>query len=310
MALDPEVVPLLEFFETMAFPDPRSVPPQELREILQLPRPEQVTPVASVEQLSIDGPAGPVTVRVYQPGASAPAPMLLYFHGGGWVVGDLESHDEVCRQLSVGVGAVVVSVEYRLAPEHPFPAGLEDCFAATRWASDNADALGGDSHRLVVAGDSAGGNLATAVCLLARERGGPEIAHQLLIYPVTDHNLETASYRDNAEGYFLTRDMMEWFWEQYLPDAAQPADPLAAPLQAELAGLPPATVITAGYDPLRDEGIAYAEKLAAQGVPVEQREFEGLIHGFIGMTDALTQARVAMDYLCGRLRVELAPVRE
>lgn len=306
MALDPEVKPLLEFFESMEFPDPRSVPPQELREILQLPRPEQVTPVASVEQLDITGPAGPVTVRVYRPDESGPAPLLLYFHGGGWVVGDLESHDEVCRQFCVGAGAVVVSVEYRLAPEHPFPAGLEDCFAATCWACDNAGTLGADKQRLVVAGDSAGGNLAAAVCLLARERGGPEIAHQLLIYPVTDLDLDTASYRDNADGYFLTRDMMAWFWEQYLPDAAQTPDPLAAPMQADLSGLPPATVITAGFDPLRDEGIAYAEKLAAGGVPVEQREFDGMIHGFIGMTDALSQARVAMDYLCQRLRAELA----
>jgi acetyl esterase len=302
MALDPELTPILELFEVMGVPDPRTVTPQQLRESLVMPPPENPTPVGGIENLSIEGPGGAVPIRIYRPGNTSAGPVLMYFHGGGWVIGDLETHDETCRRLCAGSGAVVVSVDYRLAPEQPFPAGLEDCYAATAWAGVHAAELGGDPARLVVAGDSAGGNLAAAVCLLARERGGPAIAHQVLIYPVADNDFSTASYIDNADGYFLTRDMMMWFWEQYLADPGDAANPLAAPMNADLAGLPSATVITAGYDPLRDEGIALAGRLAGAGVDVEQREFEGMIHGFIGMTDALTQARLALDYLCQRIQ--------
>jgi acetyl esterase len=222
------------------------------------------------------------------------------------VVGDVSSHDEVCRQLCAGANAIVISVNYRLAPETPFPGGLEDCYAATQWAAEHAADLGGDSARVAVGGDSAGGNLAAAVCLLARERGGPALRHQLLIYPVTDSNFERPSYRDNADGYLLTRGMMQWFWQQYLEDPGQADNPLAAPLHADLAGLPAATVITAGFDPLRDEGQAFAAKLEASGVAVEHLEFKGMIHGFVSMDAGLTQTRVAVEYLCQRLKNALA----
>ncbi|MDJ0877329.1 MAG: alpha/beta hydrolase [Halieaceae bacterium] len=308
MELDPEVPPLLELFEAMGVPDPATVTPEELREAMAMPPPENPTPVARVEARDIAGPAGPIHTRIFHPEApaGAPAPVLLFFHGGGWVVGDVTSHDEVCRQLCAGSGCIVVSVDYRLAPEHPFPGGLEDCYAVTQWVADNAAELDGDGARLAVGGDSAGGNLAAAVCLLARERGGPAIGHQLLIYPVTDSDFDRPSYIDNADGYLLTRGMMQWFWEQYLVEPAHSADPLAAPLLAELAGLPAATVVTAGFDPLRDEGRAFAEKLESFGVPVDHREFKGMVHGFVSMGAGLTQTGVAVEYLCQRLKDALA----
>lgn len=305
MPLDPEVPPILEVFESMGVPDPATVTPEELRAAMVMPPPEHPTPVARVEARELPGPAGTITTRVFYPDI-ANAPILLYFHGGGWVVGDVSSHDEVCRQLCAGANAIVISVNYRLAPETPFPGGLEDCYAATEWAAEHAADLGADPARVAVAGDSAGGNLAASVCLLARERGGPALRHQLLIYPVTDSDFERRSYRDNADGYLLTRGMMQWFWQQYLEDPGQADNPLAAPLRADLAGLPTATVITAGFDPLRDEGQAFAAKLGAAGVEVEHREFKGMIHGFVSMDAGLTQTRVAVEYLCQRLKNALA----
>jgi len=305
MALHPDVVQLLAFFEELGIPDPYTVTPDELRASMAAMPVASPTQVADVEQRDIPGADGPVAVRIYHPEGDGPHPLLVLYHGGGWVVGGLDTHDETARQLCAGAAVVVVSVDYRLAPETPFPGGLEDCYQATCWAVAEAPSLGADPERLAVAGDSAGGNLAAAVCMLARERGGPAIQHQLLIYPVTDHNLDTPSYQANAEGYFLTRRMMQWFWEQYLADAQAGASPLASPLRGELQGLPPATVITAEYDPLRDEGMAYAEALQAAGVAVESRCFDGMIHGFVGLTDAISEARVAVDYACNRLRVAL-----
>ena len=302
MALDPEVPPILELFEALEMPEPGSVPASVMREAFVAPPVEEPTPVSSIEDTSLPGPDGPVPVRIYRPSLDSITPVVVYFHGGGWVMGSPEMSDEFARQLCSGSECTVVSVDYRLAPETPFPGGLEDCYAATAWTAENAEALGVDATRLAVAGDSAGGNLAAAVCLLARERGGPAIAHQLLIYPVTDDDFERPSYVDNAEGYLLTRDMMRWFWEQYLADPAEADNPLVAPLKADLSGTPGATVITAGYDPLRDEGNALAERLAAAGVPVELRQFPGMVHGFLTLAGGLTQTGVAMDYQCQRLR--------
>jgi acetyl esterase len=302
MSLDPEILPLLALFEEIGMPDPATMNAREMRDALPALPVENPTPVRSVEDREIPGPGGPIPVRIFTPEGGQPTGVLLFFHGGGWVIGDLDSHDETGRQFCAGSGAVVVSVDYRLAPEAPFPAGLEDCYAATAWAADHAEALGAAGGKIAVSGDSAGGNLAAAVSLLARERGGPAISHQLLIYPVTDSDFDRASYLANADGYFLTRDMMRWFWAQYLPEGADRRAPLAAPLHADLRDLPPATVITAGFDPLRDEGIAFAEALDTAGVPVEQREFEGMIHGFISLPMGLTQGAVAMEYLCNRLR--------
>lgn len=260
-------------------------------------------PVAKIENRGIPGPAGELPVRIYTPDGAGPFPLLMFFHGGGFVVCDLDSHDALARSLCGGAGAVVVSVDYRLAPEAKFPAAPEDCHAATRWAVDNAASIGADGARVAVAGDSAGGNLAAVVAQLAKQRGGPALAHQLLIYPVTAHDFTTPSYEENAEGYFLTRDMMQWFWHHYLERAEDGQDPMAAPLRAkDLSGLPPATVVTAEYDPLRDEGEAYARRLDEAGVPTQAVRYDGVIHGFVSMYEQIDKGREAIEFGCKRLR--------
>ena len=253
--------------------------------------------VGGVQDLEIPGPNGGIPVRVYRPGGGGPHPVVVYFHGGGWVVGNIETHDQGCRALCNAGDCVVVSVDYRLAPEPPFPAPVEDCYAATEWVAAHGDVLDVDTDRLVVAGDSAGGNLSAAVVLLARERGGPDVAHQYLVYPVTNHAFDTDSYVENSEGYFLTRASMEWFWDHYLETDIDGMNPLASPLRArDLSDLPPATVVTCGFDPLRDEGIAYAGRLEDAGVDVIHHHHEEMIHGFFGMLAEpdLPQARGAV----------------
>jgi len=304
MALDPEVITLLAQLEQAGYPDLETSTLEEPRAASVFPPADPPTPVGAVEERQV--PGADIAVRLYFPEGSGPHPLVMFFHGGGWVVGDLDSHDETVRRLCAGSGAAFASVGYRLAPEAPFPAALEDCYAATAWAADLAPTLGLDPARIAVAGDSAGGNLAAALCLLARERGGPGISHQVLVYPVTGADLNTASYREHGEGLFLTRAMMQWFWDQYVPDPAARSNPLAAPLAGHAAGLPPATILTAEYDPLRDEGAAYARHLEAAGVPVAYRNFPGMIHGFLGMTGVLGQAETAQAWLCARLREALA----
>jgi acetyl esterase len=249
-----------------------------------------------VRDLSIPGPEGPGTglpIRTYRPPSAEPLPVLVYFHGGGWVRGDLDTHDGLCRLLAEAVDCVVVSVAYRRAPEHPFPAPVHDAYAATTWAAAHAGIVGGDPDRVAVGGDSAGGNLAAAVTLLARDRDGPDIAHQTLIYPVTDYDLHTDSYHENAAGYLLSRASMRWYWERYLDDAVDGANPYASPLRAlDLSGLPPATVVTAGYDPLRDDGAAYADRLRESGVSVTHANYPGMVHVFASFPD-LERARDA-----------------
>lgn len=258
--------------------------------------------VHSVEDLMIDGPDSSIPVRIYRPSA-APAPVHVHFHGGGWVIGDLETHDRDCREICVGADCIVVAVDYRLAPEHIFPAAPEDCYAALCWATANLDSLCALPGAVSVGGDSAGGNLAAAVALMARDRSGPAIAMQLLIYPVTDATMESGSYRDNANGYLLSRTMMSWFWDHYCPDLALRADPLASPITAEdLTGLPPALIMTAEFDPLRDEGEAYAERLIAADVEVEVRRFDGLVHGFFSQAGVIEAAREGVDLAVKALR--------
>jgi len=255
------------------------------------PRPE----VAAVKDLEIPGPAGGIPVRVYRPSERSDLPVLVYFHGGGWAICGLETHDVTCRQLANGAGCVVVSVDYRLAPAPRFPAAPEDCFAALGWVAQNAAAIGADPTRIAIGGDSAGGNLAAVVALMARDRSGPRLCHQLMIYPVTDHAFDTPSYRENAEGPLLTRETMRAFWKLYLAGEPDGKNPYASPLRAaDLSGLPPAHVITAEYDPLRDEGEAYASRLAAAGVPVVVRRYDGMVHGFVGFSDLIDRARDAM----------------
>jgi acetyl esterase len=259
--------------------------------------------VAKVENRTIPGPGGKITVRIYTPEGKGPFPMLLYLHGGGWVLGTLDIYDDLCRSLCHRAGAVVVSVNYRLAPEHPFPAPLEDCTAALSWCADHGADVGGDSKRLAVAGDSAGGNLSACVALHARDKGGPKIALQVLIYPVTNYGFDTMSYHQCAEGYLLTREAMVYFWKHYILKAEDASSPYASPLRAkDLKGLPPALVLTAQYDVLRDDGEAYAVRLQRAGVPVHCTRYLGLIHGFIRYGAVFDQTKHALDEIAEALR--------
>ena len=281
--LDHEIQAILDGMNALGGPPAHEVPVAQARlgherEAEELSGPGPV--VAGVRDVEVPGPGGPIPVRVYRPETAVTPAAVAYFHGGGWVVGSLGSVDAVCRALANASGALVASVDYRLAPEHRFPAALDDCLAATRWLAARAAGLGADGARLAVAGDSAGGNLATVVARRLRDEGGPALRLQALVYPVTDAALATPSYREFDEGFGLTMLGMRRYWDLYL-DGASGADPDASPLRAtDLAGLPPAFVLTAGADVLRDDGEAYADALRRAGVPVVQRRYEGAIHGF------------------------------
>jgi acetyl esterase len=266
----------------------RAGPELEVPEIWGLP-----DEVDEVVDLRIPGPAGPLRVRVYRPLSTEILPVVIWFHGGGWVVGTLDSHDPVCRALANRTPCVVVAVDYRLAPEAPFPAALEDSWAATQWVAEEALKLGADASRIVVAGDSAGGNLAAAVALRARDRG-LDLALQVLVYPVTDAELESESYHRLATGLNLTRAKMEWYWQQYL-DGADGLNPEASPLRApDLTGVAPAIVQTAEHDPLLSEGEAYARRLEEAGVAVTLTRYDAVIHGFIRMPALVAEADFAL----------------
>lgn len=248
-----------------------------------------------------DGTAIPI--RVYSPTDETDLPILVYYHGGGWVIGDLETHDQVCRCLAQGTEAVVVSVDYRLAPEHPFPAAIHDAYAALEWVAAKAEEIGGDALRLAVGGDSAGGNLAAVVAQMARDQEGPEISFQLLIYPAVDMTQGHPSIQENGEGYILTRAYMQWFRTHYLPDSLQWTNPLASPLHAQtLSQLPPALVITAEFDPLRDEGEEYAAQMKSQGVEVEVKRYDGMVHLFYQLAVMVDAGRTAIDHSVRSLR--------
>ena len=267
--------------------------------------------VGRVTGLQADGAAGPIPLRLYEPLPTADVastnPVLVYFHGGGWVIGDLDTHDVLCRQLCVASGMAVLSVDYRLGPEQPFPAAFDDCLAATRWVRREAATLGLDATRLAIGGDSAGGNLAAAVAIALRNADEPPPALQLLIYPGTDMRALAASHSHNGQGYLLTADTVAWFRSHYIPDPAQWADWRASPLLApSLQGLPPALVLTAGFDPLRDEGLQYADALSAAGNQVQYVCFERQIHGFITMGRVLDEAQTAIDLCAAALRRALS----
>lgn len=309
MPLDPQMQAFLDQLQALGVPSFETLSVEQAR--LGTAAMDNIhgapEPVGSVDNLAAGGPAGPIPIRVYTPEREGALPVLVYFHGGGWVLGDLESHDAVCRGLANAANCLVVSVDYRLAPEHKFPAAAEDAYAATQWVAENAAGLGGDPDRIAVAGDSAGGNLAAVVALMARDRGGPALVYQLLIYPVTDPALDTPSCHDNAQGYFLTLDSMRWFWNHYLRSEADRENPYAAPLRAQdMRGLPPALVITAEFDPLRDQGEAYAARLSAAGVPAELRRYDGMIHGFFSMGAVVDQAGVAMNDIGAKLQAAFA----
>jgi acetyl esterase len=307
--LDPQVRAVIEEIQAMGVPEWHAMSVESARRVEDevFASGSGQPPVETVRDLAFDGPDGEVPLRVYSPDADGPAPVLVYFHGGGWMLGTLDGVDDICRELATRVGAVVVSVDYRLAPEHPFPEPLADAYAAIEWATAHADAFGGDPERVGVGGTSAGGNLAAAVALLAREHDGPDLAAQLLCYPITNHDFDTDSYAENASDYLLTRADMEWFWDQYLRSDVDGHNPFASPLRArDLSGLPPATVVTAGFDPLRDEGAAYADRLAMAGVPVEHLDYERLCHGFLSMTDAVDAAADAMGEVTASVRETLS----
>jgi acetyl esterase len=291
--------------ETLTPPEAR-VAYSASRAVLQ-PDPE---PVAEVVSLQAAGPAGSVPLRLYRgqgaPKAS-PQPALIYFHGGGWVIGDLESHDQVCRSIANATKCIVVSVDYRLAPEHKFPAAAEDAIAATRWIADNAARLGIDAGRLAVGGDSAGGNLAAVVSLEARDRSGPTLVHQILVYPAADMSRDWPSAERHAQQLPLTRAGMRWFIAHYLRSAADEADWRASPLRASsLRDLPPALVITAGFDPLCDEGEAYAKALQSAGVRVVHERFDGQIHGFLSMGRIVADSGRAIGLIAAALQQSFA----
>jgi acetyl esterase len=311
VALDTHVKALLDQMAALKLPKSWEVGPQAARAAMKMGLfRKDDTPIGRVEDRKIPGPACELGVRIYTPLATSSnvLPGLVFFHGGGFVLGDLDTHDGLCRVLANESGFRVVSVDYRLAPEHPFPAAVDDCLAATKWVSASAGELGIDAKRLAVGGDSAGGNLAAVVSQLARS-SGPEIAFQLLIYPVAQLGApETPSMRENAKGYFLERESMDWFTRLYCHDAAHRSDARLSPLLAkDLSGLPPAYVVTAGFDPLRDEGKAYADKLDAAGVPVTYVNYPGMIHGFFSMRSVVPKAREAVAAAAAAVRQGLTP---
>jgi acetyl esterase len=264
--------------------------------------------VGDVADRSIPGPAGYLPVRIYRPPGYGPFGVLVYYHGGGWVIGSLETHDHLCRALCHGAGSVVVSVDYRLAPEHPFPAAVEDAWAALAWVAAHREELAGAGARLAVGGDSAGGNLAAVVSQWARDRGGPTLALQLLIYPGVDMRQGHPSIDENGEGWVLTKQHMSWFRSHYVPADVDVEDPRLSPLlAASLEGLAPAWVATAELDPLRDEGEAYAQALRAAGVRAECRRYDGMVHVFFQLHPLLDTGRKAVEEACAALRAALAP---
>jgi acetyl esterase len=304
MSVDPQIQALLDKGTGVPATHTLSVPVARAQYEARIRIMAPPASIGSVTERTIQGPGGDLRLRIYHPAGQGPFPLLAFFHGSGFVLCSLDTHDGMCRNLCAGAGCVVVSVDYRLAPEHKFPAGLDDCVFATRWVAEHAAELNGDTRRLAVGGDSAGGNLAAATALRIRDEAGPALCGQLLIYPVTDyHTPGTPSYEQNAEGYGLTRETMRWFWQHYLSDPAEAADPYASPLRApNCSGLPPALVVTAEYDPLRDEGELYAERLRAAGTPCVLLRWDGMNHGFFFWVGLVEKAGEAMDKSCAWLR--------
>jgi acetyl esterase len=307
MPLDIQMKSVLDAMAAAKNPAFHTLTPQEARRIAAArPQPGEPEPVDRVEDRAIPSAAGDIPIRIYTPaGGAPPFGVLVYFHGGGWVLGNIAMTDQSCRLLANASGCAVVSVEYRLAPEHKFPAGPEDCYSATRWVYDNAASLNLDPMRIAVGGTSAGATLAAVVALMARDRGAPHIAYQLLVYPATTTELTTASHSQFAKDnyYILSRADMEWFWGHYLARTEDRTNPYACPAYAKsLSGLPPAFVITAEYDPLRDEGETYAVRLSDEGVSTILKRYDGVTHGFFGMPGLLEKAKVAIGDAAEALR--------
>ncbi|MBS0447944.1 MAG: alpha/beta hydrolase [Proteobacteria bacterium] len=308
--LHPEARALLDLMTERGVPPTHTLTPDDARRYYRerraVTQPEP-PPVAEVRDLAATGPHGAIPLRLYRPDAPRALPVLVYFHGGGWVIGDLDTHDVLCRQLANDAGCAVVAVDYRMGPEHRFPTAVDDCIAATRWVRDHASELGIDAKRLAVGGDSAGGNLAAVVSIAARDAGDLPIAFQLLIYPATDMRRGAASHATNGEGYLLTRDTIGYFHDHYITDPAQDLDWRASPLlHPDLSRLPPAFVLTAGFDPLVDEGLEYADRLSAAGVRCGYVCYDRMIHGFVLMGRVLGEANTAVAQCAAELRRALA----
>jgi acetyl esterase len=302
MPLHPQVKAYLERVAA-ARPDGNTLTPAQARADTGSVQRAQGPDVARVEDRTIPVQGGSIPVRIYWPKGQGPFPALVWLHGGGWVGGDIALADGAARHIAGMASCVVVSVGYRLAPEHKFPVPAEDCYAAAKWTYEIAKALNADGKRLAIGGSSAGGNLAAAVALMARDRKGPPLVHQALVYPVIERNLESASYRENGEGLFLTKAMMKFFWKQYVRTDADAEHPYAAPIKAkDLRGLPPALVQTAEYDPLRDEGEAYAKALKKVGIPTKLTRYNGMIHGFVSMWSEIDAGRDALAEVARELK--------
>ncbi len=304
MKLDPQISKMIKLLDA-GFPPVHTMTGAQARALIRSRFAAPVPPeqVSQVYDTTISGPGGEIPIRIYRPFGDN-LPVLVYAHGGGFVFCDLDSHDDLCRSIANHIPAVVISVGYRLAPEHRWPAAADDFYAATRWAVDNADSIGGDARRIAVGGDSAGGNLAAVTALMARDQDDPSVVAQLLLYPVLAADFNTESYRLFGRGYYNPKPAMQWYWDQYVPSLTDRAHPYAAPNNADLHGLPPAIFVIAGHDPLRDEALAYADALEEAGVPVTRAQFDGAVHGFMSMR-SLDIAREARRRACAELRAVL-----
>jgi len=309
MPLHPQAAAFLDQLKQLNVPAMETTPIELTRRALVLASTVKKAPasLARVETRSITGPDGEsLDLRIYWPHGSGTFGACLYFHGGGWVLNNIDTHDDVVRRFAEASGCVFVSVNYRKAPEHKYPAAIEDAWTALNWVANHAAELQVDPKRIAVSGDSAGGNIAAALCLMTRDRKGPAISYQVLIYPITDCDFERPSYLENADGYFLTRSQMRWFWQHYVTTPEQMREPYASPMRAEsLRGLPPAFILTAEFDPLRDEGEAYATALRQAGVEVELHNYQGLIHAFIKRVDQFDAAKTAIQQIGSVLRKRL-----
>lgn len=309
MTVAPEFVTLLEHMASSGVPPLSTMTVEQARDLfVQFDLEGEREEVAHIEDRIVATDAGQITVRVYSPTTDEPTPgIVVWFHGGGWVLGSVDAVDPTCRRIARRAGAVVVSVDYRLAPEHPFPAAVEDGWAAVRWVAEHASEIGGDASRLAVGGDSAGANIATVVALMARDAGGPTLAHQALVYPVVDFSFSQQSYTEYGTDYFLTTESMKWFRSHYLGESTAVDDWRASPLRVpDVTGLPSTHVVAAQYDPLRDEGLEYAARLRAAGVTVELDDYHGMIHGFVNMAAVTPVALTAIGRVAEVIRKSFA----
>lgn len=300
--LDGDLATIVDAFAATGVPDWHTLSVESARELEDdVFAPDRETAVRYTRDIEIDGPHGSVPVRAVRPAVGGELPTVVFYHGGLWALGSLDSVEDICREIAVRTPAVVLAVDYRLVPEHPFPAGLDDCIAAYAWARDNADAFGGDRTRVSVAGTSAGANLATGVARFCRDGDIPTPDRQTLLYPMVDDDRTRESYTENESGPLLSRGAIEHFWGEYLRSPVDRANPYVAPLRGDQSELPATTVVTAGHDPLRDEGIAYAETLEAAGVETEHRHYPSMCHGFLSLTDGVGVADEAMDTVADRI---------